>query len=33
MIYFAAGLTDNGKGYLQKAAAINPHYDAFHVHR
>jgi tetratricopeptide (TPR) repeat protein len=33
MIYFAAGLTDEGKDYLQKAARINPHYDAFHVHR
>lgn len=33
MIHFAAGLTNEGKGYLHKAAALNPHYDAFHVHR
>jgi tetratricopeptide (TPR) repeat protein len=32
MIHFATGLADEGKGYLQKAAKINPHYDAFHVH-
>jgi tetratricopeptide (TPR) repeat protein len=33
MIYLAAGMTEEGKGYLQKAVQINPHYDAFHVHR
>lgn len=33
MIHFAAGLTEEGKGYLQKAVKINPAYDAFHVHR
>ena len=33
MIYLAAGMTEEGKGFLQKAFNINPHYDAFHVHR
>lgn len=33
MIFLAAGLTEEGKDYLQKAAKINPYYDAFHVHR
>ncbi|MGR8999761.1 MAG: tetratricopeptide repeat protein, partial [Gammaproteobacteria bacterium] len=33
MIHLAAGLTEEGKGYLQKAGKINPYYDAFHVHR
>jgi len=33
MIHLAAGLTEEGKGYLQKAVIINPYYDAFHVHR
>jgi len=33
MIYLAAGLTEQGKGYLQKAVSINPHYDVFHAHR
>ena len=33
MIHFAAGLVDESKDYLQIAAEINPHYDAFHVHR
>jgi tetratricopeptide (TPR) repeat protein len=33
MIYLAAGLTEEGRGYLQKAGKINPYYDAFHVHR
>ncbi len=33
MIYLAAGLAEEGKSYLQKAVKINPHYDAFHVHR
>ena len=33
MIYLAAGLTEKGKDYLQKAGNLNPYYDAFHVHR
>ncbi|NOT12920.1 MAG: hypothetical protein HOP23_13985 [Methylococcaceae bacterium] len=33
MIYLAAGLTEAGQRYLQQAVQINPHYDAFHVHR
>lgn len=33
MIYLAAGLTEEGKSYLQKAVTINPHYDSFHAHR
>jgi tetratricopeptide (TPR) repeat protein len=33
MIYLAAGLTEEGKGYLQKAGNLNPYFDAFHVHR
>lgn len=33
MIYFAAGLTDEGIRYLQKAVKINPHHDNFHAHR
>jgi tetratricopeptide (TPR) repeat protein len=33
MIHLAAGRTEEGKDYLQKAVRINPHYDAFHVHR
>lgn len=33
MIHLAAGKTEEGKRYLQQAAEINPHYDAFHVHR
>lgn len=33
MIHFAAGSTEQGKGYLQKAVTINPHYNSFHVHR
>ncbi len=33
MIHFAAGQTEEGKGYLHKAVMINPHYDDFHVHR
>ena len=33
MIHLAAGLTEEGKGYLQKAVKINPYYNAFHVHR
>lgn len=33
MIYLAAGNTQSGKVYLQKASQINPHYDAFHMHR
>ena len=33
MIHLAAGLTEEGKDYLQKAVNINPYYNAFHVHR
>jgi len=33
MIHLAAGLTEEGKGYLQKASNLNPYFDAFHVHR
>lgn len=33
MIHLAAGLTEEGKGCLRKAGQLNPHYDAFHVHR
>ncbi|MGJ0486588.1 MAG: tetratricopeptide repeat protein [Methylomicrobium sp.] len=33
MIHLAAGRAEEGKDYLQKAVRINPHYDAFHVHR
>ncbi|MDD5578948.1 MAG: hypothetical protein PHY16_06670 [Methylobacter sp.] len=33
MIHLAAGQIIEGKGYLQKAAEINPRYDSFHVHR
>ena len=33
MIHLAAGLTEEGKVYFQKAADINPYYNAFHVHR
>jgi len=33
MIHLAAGQIPDGKAYLQKAAAINPRYDSFHVHR
>ncbi|MEC4748944.1 hypothetical protein [Methylomicrobium sp. Wu6] len=33
MIHLAAGQTEEGKRYLQKAVSINPHYDTFHVHR
>ncbi|MCI0734399.1 MAG: tetratricopeptide repeat protein [Methylococcaceae bacterium] len=33
MIHLAAGRIEQGKGYLQKAAEINPRYDSFHVHR
>jgi len=33
MIHLAAGSRDEGKRYLQAAAAINPHHQNFHVHR
>jgi tetratricopeptide (TPR) repeat protein len=33
MIHLAAGLTEEGKSYLQKAGNLNPYFDAFHVHR
>ena len=33
MIHLAAGRTEEGKRFLQQAAEINPHFDAFHVHR
>ena len=33
MIHLAAGQTDKGKELLQKAAAINPRFEEFHVHR
>ena len=33
MIHLAAGLTEEGKVYFQKAVNINPYYNAFHVHR
>jgi tetratricopeptide (TPR) repeat protein len=33
MIHLAAGQTDEGKRFLQETAALNPRYDAFHVHR
>ena len=33
MIHIAAGQTDQGKELLQRAAAINPRFEDFHVHR
>lgn len=33
MIHLAAGQTDEGRQFLQRAAVINPRYEAFHVHR
>jgi tetratricopeptide (TPR) repeat protein len=33
MIHLAAGRIDEGKRLLQRAAAINPRYENFHVHR
>ncbi len=33
MIFLASGLTEDAKQYLLDAKRINPHYDAFHVHR
>ncbi|MDD1612164.1 MAG: hypothetical protein LUQ57_03390, partial [Methylococcaceae bacterium] len=33
MIHMAAGQTQAGKAYLQKASAINASYGSFHVHR
>lgn len=33
MIFLAAGLSEDAHQYLLKAKRINPHYDAFHVHR
>jgi tetratricopeptide (TPR) repeat protein len=33
MIYLAAGRSDGGKELLQRAAAINPRFEDFHVHR
>ena len=32
-IHNAAGRTTESDGFLRRAAAINPHYDKFHVHR
>ncbi|MGH8507991.1 MAG: hypothetical protein ACREVH_04655 [Gammaproteobacteria bacterium] len=33
MIYLAAGRTSEGKQFFKRAAAVNPRYEAFHVHR
>jgi len=33
MIATATGDVAKGKEFLEKAAAVNPHYNAFHVHR
>ena len=33
MIATATGDLAKGKEFLEKAAAVNPHYNAFHVHR
>ena len=33
MIATANGDLDGGKQFLQRAAKVNPHYNAFHVHR
>jgi hypothetical protein len=33
MIHQAAGRPKEGKQLLLKAAAINPHFTSFHVHR
>ena len=33
MIHLAAGRTEEGRRFLQRAAEVNPHFEAFHVHR
>ena len=33
MIHLAAGRAEEGRDFLRKAAALNPRYDSFHVHR
>ena len=33
MIHLAAGRTEEGKRLLRQAAEVNPHFEAFHVHR
>ena len=33
LIFSAAGDLEIGQKYLREAFALNPHYDAFHVHR
>lgn len=33
MIHLAAGRTDDGRTFLARAAALNPRYESFHVHR
>ena len=33
MIHLAAGRAEEGRAFLRKAAAANPRYDSFHVHR